>query len=297
MKARLRRDRRTARLAESPLWNLAMNGRVLLATLAAGSALTAATTATAAADSVTVPRGQPLQIAVVLDSAVFEPGIQNAIEMAVAEHPAIKGFPVQLNTFEAPCGGDDAVAANAAAAAAVVTNSQNVAVIGHSCSYAFAQTVPLDGGGCSTPSTTTALAIYESAGIVAINGSTTDPCLPSVGPTVFDSTAVPDPGFSAWYAQVKTLPSDMLWQLTYESEFGTPPTDFTDLYFDATSLLLTRLQQLSQLADGQLVIDRASLAQAVRHTSRFEGVTCTVELDPSTGFRIDDPTALARCTD
>jgi len=141
------------------------------------------------------------------------------------------------------------------------------------------------------------LSVYENAGIVTINGSTTNPCLPSVGPTVFNSTAVPDPGFGEWYSEITTLPSDLLWQTAYQSEFGAVPTEFADLYFDATTLLLLRLQEASRIVDGDLVIDRAALAQAVRNTSRFNSVTCTVTLDPATGFRIDDPAALARCAD
>jgi hypothetical protein len=43
------------------------------------------------------------------------------------------------------------------------------------------------------------------------------------------------------------------------------------------------------------VIDRAALAAAVRSTRHFQGVTCTVTLDPATGNRVDDPEALARC--
>ena len=59
--------------------------------------------------------------------------------------------------------------------------------------------------------------------------------------------------------------------------------------------MLRRLQQVSRIVDGKLVIDRAELALAVRTTEKFQGVTCKVTLDPVTGNRVDDPDALTRC--
>jgi hypothetical protein len=34
---------------------------------------------------------------------------------------------------------------------------------------------------------------------------------------------------------------------------------------------------------------------AVRNTTAYRGVTCTITLDPSRGSRVNDPTALSRC--
>ena len=56
-------------------------------------------------------------------------------------------------------------------------------------------------------------------------------------------------------------------------------------------------QQVSAIVDGNLVIDRAALAQAVRATTKYQGVTCKVTLDPATGNRLNDQTALARCAE
>jgi ABC-type branched-subunit amino acid transport system substrate-binding protein len=249
---------------------------------------------------VVVPRGGPVQIAVVLDTsdsigATYSAGIHNAIQMAVALQRSIRGFPIELNDgFDAPCLGDDASDQNAAAARAVVANTQNVAVLGHFCSSPFAGAA-LFSGPCPAPSPTSALATYEQHGLATINGSTTSPCLTATGPTTFNATTVPDPGSDIWYAQITSLPSDHLWQLLYRIEFGVAPTPFADLYFDATRLLLTRLEQTSRVVGGALVIDRAALAQALRHTVGFPGVTCSITLDPTTGFRVDDPASLARC--
>jgi hypothetical protein len=49
-------------------------------------------------------------------------------------------------------------------------------------------------------------------------------------------------------------------------------------------------------ARGDLVVSRATLAPAVRTTTAYPGVTCTVTIDPATGNRVDDPNAIANCT-
>ena len=60
--------------------------------------------------------------------------------------------------------------------------------------------------------------------------------------------------------------------------------------------MLTDLQKVARInAAGQLVIGRTALARAVRTTTGFQGVSCTITLDPATGNRVDDPQALAKC--
>jgi ABC-type branched-subunit amino acid transport system substrate-binding protein len=253
-------------------------GLVLAASLALPTA--------AAAGTVVVSRGQPVEIAVALDLSI-SPSVPNAVRMATQLIPAIRGFRVQLDTYYAPCGGDEAVAPDAAVAQSVVANPQTVAVIGHECSYAFSGGAVSDNNGPCPPATTpNALAIYEAAGIPTINGSATNPCLPADGPTMFNRTAVADPNFDAWYAGVQTRPSDRLWAAIYTFEFGAAPTAYADLYFDATTLLLARIYQVSRISYGSLVIDRAALAQAIRHTTGFPGVSGPITLDPATGNRL-----------
>jgi ABC-type branched-subunit amino acid transport system substrate-binding protein len=89
------------------------------------------------------------------------------------------------------------------------------------------------------------------------------------------------------------------WARAYRSEFGSDPylQQFPALYYDATRLLIARLQRVSAVVDGNLVINRAALASAVRHTSDFPGVTCTITLDPATGNRINDSAALNGCAE
>jgi ABC-type branched-subunit amino acid transport system substrate-binding protein len=254
----------------------------VLVSAASAGAQSAATSSTAP-NAVVVPRGQPVQIAFVgsSDFPDFTQAFRSAIQMAIEQHPMIRGYPIQINESDPACFSGDFAAANVAAATAVVSNPQNTAVIGHICSAGFAPALP----------------IYEAADLVTISGSATADFLPSLGPDVFNRTAVEDPSFDAWYALVAALPSDLAFQQDYQSEFGTPPPPFTDLYFDAASLLLSDLQQVSRVVDGNLVIDRAALASAVRNTTKFQGVTCTISLDPSTGNRVDDPASLARCAE
>jgi hypothetical protein len=146
-------------------------------------------------------------------------------------------------------------------------------VLGNLCSFGFGS----------------ALGVYQAADVVAISGSATSDALPRPGLIVFDRTAVTDgDGFADWYALVQSLPSDLAWQDAYAAEFGGAP--------DAASLLLRRLRQVSSVdAAGRLVVPRAEPASAVRNTTAFHGVACTVTLDPATGNRVNDPAALEAC--
>jgi len=140
------------------------------------------------------------------------------------------------------------------------------------------------------------LAVYEAADVVVVSGSATAPTLPPFGPTVFNRTAVADPGFDDWYAQVAALPRDAAWRSAFAALFGSPPTDFADLYSDAAKVLLRSLLGTSWVdRNGNLVVDRTALARSVRHTRDLRGVTCTVTIDPATGNRVDDQKSLARC--
>src|SRR6266568_828264 len=234
---------------------------------------------------VVVPRGHPVEVAFAADltglTSGFAVSLGNAVQMAVDARPAIRGFPIQINTVDAPCGDSTA---DLAAATSIVANTQNVAVLGHFCSTGDAVALP----------------VYQTADLVTISGSTTDPSLPLFGPDVFNSVAVPDgccpyvDQFSPWYDTVVTLPSDLAWRRAFTAQFGTAPTAFADLYYDAAGLLIRDVQSTSSIdGGGNLVINRAALARAVRNTAKYQGVTCTITLDP-TGYRTNDPAALSR---
>jgi ABC-type branched-subunit amino acid transport system substrate-binding protein len=233
---------------------------------------------------VVVPRGKPVEIAFTavkvqeipgVDVVAISASIENAIRLAVELRPRISGFPIQINVYDTSCVND-----NSASAAAIVANAQNTAVLGDLCSQGAQSALP----------------VYEQAGLPALSGTATADTLPALGPTVFARTAVADgDDGTAWYETVKTLPSDQLWRHFYQHRFGVAPTDFADLYFDATNLLLTRLQQASRFVHGNLVVDRVELARAIRGTKFFPGVTCFITLDPSTGNRLNSPAVLRLC--
>jgi len=148
----------------------------------------------AASSQVVLPRGQPVRVALAVPLSGplvgFGASFVNAARMAVELHPNVRGFPVELDPFDADCFTTDA-----AVAAAIVADSQILGVIGHACSFGFA----------------TALPIYEAAAVVTISGSATADSLPPLGPTVFNRTAVSDgDGFADWYPRVSTLPRGLL---------------------------------------------------------------------------------------
>src|SRR5262245_8630366 len=233
--------------------------------------------------TVVVPRGQPVQIAFTADTthvpiiADVSASAEDAIQMAVEQHPAIRGFRVQVNHVETDCFGD-----NTSSATAIVSNTQNTAVLGNICSLGMVSALP----------------IYQAAGVVTISGSATGSFRPPLGPTVFNRTAVVsdasgDAG-AIWASQVAPLPSVLEWEQEFEAAFGIAPflEPYPALYFDAASLLLSDLQRVSKIVNGTLVIDRAALASAVRNTTNFQGVSCTITLDSATGNRINN---LAGC--
>ena len=250
----------------------------------------------AAASSVVVPKRHPVQIALVVPSDMpdFAPGIVNAVNLAVEAHPVIRGYAVQLHEYAVTCA--NAPAENAALAQTILANPQVVAVIGHNCSASFGNLISPSNPDCSPltiDASPSALSLYEAAGVVTINGSTTAACLPLVGPTVFNSTIAADPaGSGPWYDAVQTLPSDVAWRSAYEAMFGAPAPDYSDTYYDAAALLLKTLTKVSHPSKQTLVIGRGDLAAALRSTSGYCGVTGLVAFGVD-GYRTPDVVACA----
>lgn len=202
--------------------------------------------------------------------------------MAVDHHPTVRGFPIQINILNAPTCSDPPTAASYAVATAhrITANLQNVAILGRICSFGFARALP----------------IYQNAGVVVVTGSATNDAPPASARTVFNRTVVDDDTFDAWYAVVQQLPSELAWQQAYADKFGGGPSDFADLYFDAAGLVISDLVTASTVdAGGNLIVNRAAFARAVRNTTGYPGVSCAITLDPATGNRLDDPAALSRC--
>jgi ABC-type branched-subunit amino acid transport system substrate-binding protein len=245
------------------------------------AALVSAAAATASPGTLVVPHGQPLQIAFVNDlsggASVFAPSLSNAVRMAASFQPTVRGFRIQINSYDNGCGNPSM---SVGAAQAIVANTQNAGVIGHVCSLGFAEALP----------------VYQAAGVVTISGSASAAALADLGTTIFNRVDVSDPEFDTWYSMITGLPGDLAWQWGYSLLFGASPLPLADLYYDATSLLISDLKRVAKVdRSGNLVIRRTALASVVRSTQHYEGVSCTITLDPLTGNRINDPAAIAKC--
>src|SRR5437763_15033980 len=145
---------------------------VVVAAIALGS--TGASVGTGG-KAVVVKSGQKVEIAFAAAPSLgaFSTGARRAIAMAIAMHPTIRGFPIQVNSVDTLCG--DSVD-NTGPANAIVGNAQNVAVIGHLCSSGMVSALP----------------IYQAARVVTVSGSATADNLPTLGPTVFNRVIVRD---------------------------------------------------------------------------------------------------------
>jgi hypothetical protein len=211
--------------------------------------------------TVTVPSGDPIEIALVMDEGwAFMQYITDTVEMAIDDYGAIKGWGLQHNDYDGGC--DPTSGENAANA--VVSNAQNVGVIGLDCSSSAAGALP----------------VLETAGVVMIAHSSTSSNLPSLGPTVFNRVIVSDTAIVEWDAKISRLPSVRDWEADFESTFGYPPGGFSKYVYDATSLLLTHIDSVSTVdGGGNLVIDRAALATTVRDTAGIPGVTDDITLE------------------
>jgi hypothetical protein len=221
--------------------------------------------------SVTVSPGNPIEIALVTDQAwSVTQYITEALQMAMDDYGTIQGWNLQRNDYDGGCSFEN----GQTAANEVVSNPQNVGVIGPDCSS----------------STAGALPVLDTAGVVMISHSSTGEDLPVAGPTVFNRVIVSDTAFVEWETKISRLPSVHTWEMEFESTYGYPPEVFTKYAYDATTLLLTHIDAVSTVdGSGNLVIDREALAVAVRGTSGFPGVTDEITLEPD-GDRVNSLT-------
>jgi hypothetical protein len=216
-------------------------------------------------DTVIVPPGGPVEIATALFWGwdVTQDHL-DAIQMAMDDYGPIKGFALQRNDYDGGCD----LPSGQNAATQVVANPQNLGILGCTCSS----------------STSGALPVLETAGVVLISPSSTALDLPSFGPTVFNRMVLDDSGFDDWDRKIRALPSVLAWERQFEDAYGRYPDMFTRYAYDAAWLLLTRIDEVSTLdGSGNLLIDRATLAGAVRGTTGFPGVTDFISLDSTAG--------------
>ncbi len=236
---------------------------------------------------VIVSPGNPIEIAVAMFNGwPNSADINLAVQMAMDDYGSIKGFALQRNDYDVAC----SLASGTSVANTIVANAQNVGVVGPFCSS----------------STSGAAPVLEAAGVVMISPSNTAVDLHTYGPNIFNRMVIADPEYVAWNELVNALPSVLTWEADFTIANGHPPDVFAKYAYDAAMLLLTRIDQVSTVGiGGNLLIDRAALATAVRVTSDIDGVTGQIVLDIN-GTRIntrssfvwtdnfDDPTVDAR---
>jgi Beta xylosidase C-terminal Concanavalin A-like domain len=246
---------------------------VLLIGLSLGVSAGARSPAIPQAGTVTIALGNPIEIAVTTCSgwSTFQDHL-DAVQMAVADYGPIKGFAVQRNNDSSLCD----MASGASAASAIVANAQNVGVIGPLYSSSAMGAAP----------------VFETAGVVMISFANTRADLPTFAPNVFNRTTIPDPGGDLWAETINSLGSAITWRAGFYTTYGRWPDSFAILAYDATTLLLTRITQVSTVdGGGNLVIDRAALAAAVRNTANLPGASGPISLEVN-GDRMNNYTTL-----
>lgn len=218
--------------------------------------------------TVTIAPGNPIEVAFAMwFSWSSAQDLFDAVEMALDDYGQINGFDTQRNDYDAGC---DSVS-GASAATAIIGNTQNVGVVGPFCSS----------------STSGALPVFETSDFVMISPSNTAVDLHNFGPNAFNRVVFADPDFDPFDEAVSALPSAQAWEADFATTYGRSPGMFAKYAYDATTLLLTRIEQVSTLdGGGNLVIDREELRTAVRTTANFPAVTGPVTLD-AFGTRID----------
>jgi hypothetical protein len=212
-------------------------------------------------DTVIVAPGSPIEIAALMTS-IFTTSQDHydAIEMAMDDYGPIKGFSVQRNDFLDDC--DETSGANMAGF--ITDNAQNVGVIGPICS----------------PASDGAAPVLNSFDVVMISPANTRADAFITGPRVYNRVVVKDPMFAAWDIKVMNLLTVQAWETRFASTYGHPPDYIAKYAYDAAMLLLTRIDQVSQVdGSGNLVLSRIALETAVRNTFDFQGITGRVALD------------------
>jgi len=219
-------------------------------------------------DIVTIAPGNPVEVALLMAGFFGPGGVIEAVQMALDDHGPIKGFNLQRNDYDTGCG----QATGQASASQAVARAQNVAVVGPFCSGATAGALP----------------VLEGPGVVMVSPTASRNDLPTFGPTVFNRvTVTDDDNLPEWDAWIGGLPSVLAWEAAFQATHGFEPSTFCRYSYDATRLLLTHIEGVSTLDGGNLVVNRAALASAVRGTAGYAGVTGNITLTTD-GNRVNE---------
>jgi ABC-type branched-subunit amino acid transport system substrate-binding protein len=201
---------------------------------------------------------------------------KKAFLMAIEDVATIKGFSINASVIaDGGCFDRDI---GRKAADAIVSNPSIVGVVGHSCSASC------DEGA----------AVYEKARLAVISPSCTWAALTEHGFQVFNRVAIP-------YDQGEDDPNRHVVNTSAYHEFANRYQSHYDWYipegvwggewyaayaYDATAVLIQAIEQVAVVdGAGNLVIGRQALANAVRATSGYQGVTGIIGFD-SEGDRL-----------
>jgi len=219
---------------------------------------------------VIVPPGGTIHIGLVADfSGIVSqlgPLKRNAVQMAIDDKSLIKGFPASVTVADGGCN----EAMGATAAGTMVSDPTIVGVIGHSCSVS-----------CKPGAS-----VYEGAHLVMISPSCTGPDVSAPGYQVFNRVCIrDDQGGDARNAQVVNTGAYQDLARRYQSRYGQSlDSEGLDIFaayaYDAAGILIRAIEQVAVVdASGNLVIGRQALANAVRATSGYQGVTGAISFD------------------
>ena len=221
---------------------------------------------------VVVPPGQAIRLAFVGDLSGEAVGIgqveRNGVLMAIEDLAAVHGFP--LGEPAIADGGCTQQDLGRQAAQAIAADPAVVGVIGHTCSASCAQTLP----------------IYQDARLVTISPSCTQPDLSAQGYAVFNRVAIrDDQGSDELNAQVVETAPYQDFVRRYQERFGQSLQEvdygpYAAYAYGAAAILIQALEAVGVVdGEGNLVIGRAALAEAVRATPRYPGITGPIRFD------------------
>lgn len=140
---------------------------------------------------------------------------------------------------------------------------------------------------CSAPAME-ALPVYQEANLVSISGGATREDLSILfgsggffNRTVYHDGQLRDLGIPGDW--VDSIPAVQDFYARYENQYGPIPEEIRPLMaytYDATQVLLHAIEQVAiRYTDGSITIERAALAQAVRRTEGFTGLTGLILFD------------------
>jgi ABC-type branched-subunit amino acid transport system substrate-binding protein len=198
---------------------------------------------------------------------IFSPAAKYAVE----NYGAIKGFEVNLNIVDDFCFESGVTTP----AVEVSADQTNAGIVGPLCS----------------PATLAALPYLEKAHMVMVSYGATRQDLNAYGKNTFNRVILTEAqrqaaGFDndAYFfmePDVQQFISEFTtWANIPIQEMAPDIWAFYPLAYDATGVLLTNIDKVAQIApDGSLVIGRQALANAVRSTENYEGITGLISID------------------